>query len=560
MAKFYSRRNFLKTSAAGALASYSLFNSACSASPEFDLLITGGTIYDGSGNDGVAGDLGVIAGRVAAIGDLRDRKAKQKIDASGLAVAPGFIDFHSHSDEELLLGGEAQSKIRQGVTTEILGQDGGSMAPLNDAMRAKLHEDLTKRYGIAVDWTDFSGYFQRLEQSGLITNAASMIGQGALREFVVGLDNRPATTDEISHMQALLRTALQQGACGISSGLEYTPGCFASTEEIIAVCRAAAGKSIYSTHMRNEDDTLLEAIAEAIRIAQEAGVALNISHIKASGQNNWRKQPEMLAMLEAARANGLRVTCDRYPYIAYSTGLSSLFPLWSREGGSEAFVSRLQDASIRAKLRPEVQYEADKIGGWKSVMISSLQNHPRRSEYEGMNLAELAQHGADPYDLLVEFIVGEKGGGGMVGFAMREEDTAQLLANPYCMPASDGSSLAEQGVLRSGNPHPRSFGTFPRVLGKYVREEAIMPLAEAIRKMTALPAETLGLQDRGSLKKGYWADIVIFDPAKVNDRATWSQPHQYPVGTPFVIVNGQLVIDQEKFTGKLAGKILRPQV
>ncbi|NUM67374.1 D-aminoacylase [candidate division KSB1 bacterium] len=557
MAKQYSRRDFLKTGLAGALATAPLLGAACASWYEFDLLLIGGLLYDGSGQAGILSDLGVKDGRIAAFGDLRERKAKRSLEVTGLAVAPGFIDFHSHSDEELLLGGEAQSKIRQGVTTEILGQDGDSLAPLNEKMRAELHEDLSKRFGLAVEWRDFTGYFRRLEAGGMITNAASMVGQGTLRQLAVGLEGRPAAAEEIAQMQALLRTALQQGACGISSGLEYTPGSFASTEEIIALCKAAAGRTIYSTHMRNEDDTLLEAVAEAIRIAQDAGVALNISHIKASGHNNWHKQPEMLARLAAARQAGLRVTCDRYPYTAYATGLASLFPLWSRAGGNEAFVQRLQDVQVRTQLRPLVQYEADKIGGWQSVMISSLPNHPRRKEYEGMNLAELAQAGADPFDLLVQFLFIEKGGGGMVGFAMREEDTAGLLADSYCMPASDGSALAEQGVLRSGNPHPRSFGTFPRVLGKYVREQGLMTLGEAVRKMTALPAQTLGMRERGVLKLGCWADVVVFDPKTVADRATWSEPHQYPVGIPFVIVNGQLVIDQEKFTGTLAGKVLR---
>ncbi|MDZ7266247.1 MAG: D-aminoacylase [candidate division KSB1 bacterium] len=557
MAKQYSRREFLQTGLAGALATTPLLAAACAPWYEFDLLLIGGLLYDGSGRDGMRSDLGVQNGRITAIGDLRDRSAKHKLDVSGLAVAPGFIDFHSHSDEELLLGGEAQSKIRQGVTTEILGQDGDSLAPLNEKMRAELHAELSKRFGLTVDWQDFTGYFRRLQAGGLISNAASMVGQGTLRQLVVGLEDRPATPEEIAQMQTLLRTALQQGACGISSGLEYTPGSFASTEEIIALCRTATGRTIYSTHMRNEDDTLLEAVAEAIRIAQEAGVALNISHIKASGHQNWHKQPEMLAMLAAARQAGLRVTCDRYPYTAYATGLSSLFPLWARAGGNEAFLQRLQDAETRAQLRPLVQYEADKIGGWQSVMISSLPNHPRRREYEGMNLAELARSGADPFDLLVQFLLIEKGGGGMVGFAMPEEDTARLLADPYCMPASDGAALAEQGVLHSGHPHPRSYGTFPRVLGKYVREQGIMTLGEAVRKLTALPAQTLRLAERGMLKPGYWADVVAFDPQTVADRATWSQPHQYPAGIPFVVVNGQLVIDREKFTGALAGRVLR---
>ncbi len=551
----HSRREFLK--ACGALTASYWLHFACSFGKDFDLIIVGGLVYDGSGNDGIIRDVGIKDGRIAGLGDLKDRSAKQKIEASGLAVAPGFIDFHSHSDEELLLGGEAQSKIRQGVTTEVLGQDGGSMAPLNEKMALQLVENFKERFGLEVAWRDFAGYFRNLESRGMITNALSMVGQGTLREIVIGEDNRPATAENLAKMKQLAQEAFAQGAYGLSSGLEYTPGSFATTEEIIELCRSMNGRGIYSTHMRNEDETLLEAIDEAIRIAREAGVALNIAHIKASGQRNWHKQGEMLAKLEAARASGMQVTCDRYPYIAYNTGLSSLFPLWSRDGGSEKFVARLQDAALQDTLRAEVWHEVEKIGGWRSVMISSLTKHPRRGEFEGKTFEEIAAAGVDPMATLFELIIAEEGGGNMIGLAMSEEDTAALLAHPYCMPASDGSALGLEGRLRRGNPHPRSFGTFPRVLGKYVREDKIMPLAEAIRKMSALPADTLGLKERGYVRPGYWADLVIFDPATVSDRATWSNPFQYPAGIPNVLVNGEVVLAHDQLTGKLVGKVLR---
>ncbi|NUO82950.1 D-aminoacylase [candidate division KSB1 bacterium] len=551
----HSRRDFLK--ACGAVAASYWLHPSCSFGRDFDFIIVGGLVYDGSGKDGVFNDVGIKAGRIAALGDLKDRSAQQKIEAHGLAVAPGFIDFHSHSDEELLLGGEAQSKIRQGVTTEVLGQDGGSLAPLNEKMALQLVENFKERFGLEVAWRDFAGYFRNLEARGMISNALSMVGQGTLRELVIGEDNRPATAEDLAQMKQLAQEAFAQGAYGISSGLEYTPGSFATTEEIIELCRSMNGRGIYSTHMRNEDETLLEAIDEAIRIAREAGVALNIAHIKASGQRNWHKQGEMLAKLEAARAGGLQVTCDRYPYIAYNTGLSSLFPLWSRDGGDEKFVARLQDAALQDTLRAEVWHEVEKIGGWRSVMISSLTKHPRRGEFEGKTFEEIAATGADPFAKLFELIIAEEGGGNMIGFAMSEEDTTALLAHPYCMPASDGSALGLEGRLRRGNPHPRSFGTFPRVLGKYVRDDQIMSMAEAIRKMSALPADTLGLKDRGYLRAGYWADVVVFDPNTVADRATWAAPFQYPAGIPYVFVNGELVLAHDKLTGKLAGKVLR---
>ena len=555
MTKSYSRRDFLKISAAGALAGPSGLQPARS-STDFDLLLIGGVVYDGSGNEGIAADVGIKNGRIAAIGNLKDRAAARKIAAGGLAVAPGFIDFHSHSDDELLLGGEAQSKIRQGVTTEVLGQDGDSMAPLNATTHEELRQDLHDNLQLDVDWKDFAGYFETLKKRGLISNALSMVGQGTLRDCIVGRDDRAATAAEIAQMQALARTAFAQGAYGISSGLEYTPGSFADENEIIAVCRAMDGRGIYSTHMRNEDDTVLEALAEALRIAQRAGVPLNVSHLKASGQRNWHKLPEMLSQLDAARSAGMQITCDRYPYIAYSTGLSNLFPLWSRAGGSEKFVARLQDAALQDSLRAAVLKDVEKIGGWSAVMVSSLSKNPERGQYEGKNMLQITT-AEKAYDKLVQLIVTEQGGGGMVGFAMSEEEAAQVLSYSYCIIASDGSAQAAEGRLRRGKPHPRSFGTFPRLLGKYVREQRLLTLPQALRKITALPAETLGLSDRGYLRPGYGADLVVFDPAGVNDRATWAEPQQYPAGIEYIIVNGEPVIERQQFTGKLPGKVLR---
>jgi N-acyl-D-amino-acid deacylase len=534
-----------------------LFSIACEAFNKFDLLIIGGLIYDGSGQPGIISDLAIKNGKLVAFGDLKNKSAQRKIEATDLAVAPGFIDFHSHSDEELLLGGEAQSKIRQGVTTEIIGQDGDSVAPLTEKMRAKWSENLKATYGVESDWVDFAGYFRRLERQKIITNVISMVGQGSLREYVVGEDNRPATSEEIEKMKALAREAFRQGVYGISSGLEYTPGSFATAEEIIEVCQALAGRGIYSTHMRNEDDHVLEAIDEAIRIGRESGVALNISHLKAQNPKNWDKVPLILDKLDQARAAGMQVTCDRYPYIAYNTGLSSLFPLWSREGGSEKFVSRLQDPVLQDRLRQEASSKVANLGGWQTVMISSLAKNPEREKYEGRNFAELSQDGTDPFKLLVDLVAKEEGGGSMVGFGMSEEELAGVLTYSHAMVASDGSALATSGKLRFGNPHPRSFGTFPRVLGKYVREEKLFSLAEAIRKITLLPASALGIKNRGFLQAGNDADVVIFDPKHVSDRATWTAPHQYPEGIRFVVVNGAIVIDNGEFTGKLAGRVLR---
>ncbi len=522
----------------------------------FDIILVGGTVYDGTGSEGLSVDVGVKNGRIIALGNLRDKRAGYKLDVGGLAVAPGFIDFHSHSDEELLLRGEAQSKIRQGVTTEVIGQDGGSFAPLNSKMAEQVFEGLKKGYGVEETWMDFAGYFRILQKQGILSNVVSMVGQGTLREFVIGYENRPATAEEIGQMVTLAKEAFAQGAYGISSGLEYTPGSFASTEEIIALCQSMGGRGIYSTHMRNEDDTVVEAIEEAIAIARGAGVDLNISHLKSSGKRNWHKLDAVLARLDKERATG-QVTCDRYPYIAYNTGLANLFPLWSREGGGEQFVQRLQDESLRDSINSAILDKIEKIGGWNSVMVSSLPSHPDRTLYEGKTMAELTHSGSDPLQLLREIVIAQKGGGSMVGFAMSEENTAKVLSYPYCMTASDGSALATEGMLRQGNPHPRAFGTFPRLLGKYVREDKIMPLAEAIRKISGLPAETLHLRDRGFIREGHWADLVVFDPKTVTDKATWNDPFQYPEGIPYVIVNGEVVIDDGDYTGELPGAVLK---
>ena len=555
MTRKMSRRRFLKISAA-VTAATAISGVSCFSS-DFDIIIVGGTIFDGSGTAGFPGDIGIRGGKIVAIGDLKDRSAARKIDAAGLVVAPGFIDFHSHSDDELLLGGEAQSKIRQGVTLEVLGQDGGSYAPLNEKMREQMRKRMRNRYDIEIDWTDFQSYFLTLEQRGMICNALSMLGQGTLRECVVGEDDRPATDAEIAEMKRLAAQAFEQGAYGISSGLEYVPGSFASTAEIIEVCKAMNGRGIYSTHMRNEDDTLIEAVQEAIEIARGAGVDLNVSHLKASGRRNWDKLPEVLALLDETRAGGMRVTCDGYPYVAYNTGLASMFPLWSRDGGSEKFVTRLQDPALTDSIRSAVLGKVEKIGGWQSVMISGVSKNPEREKYEGKQFQELTADGGDPFELLVNLVMQEEGGGSMVGFAMSEENTAKVLAYPHCMTASDGSALAESGVLSSGSPHPRAFGTFPRLLGKYVREEQRMPLEDAIRKITSLPAEMLRLTDRGLLKENYHADITIFDPATVTDNATFQHSQQYPSGIPFVLVNGVPVIDGDKFSGALPGKVVR---
>jgi len=557
MSRSFSRRDFLQSAAATAIGSSSWAWLGCVLTRDYDVLIRGGLIIDGTGRDGEAADLGIRNGRIVAMGNLAQKSARRVIQAQGMVVCPGFIDIHSHSDDDLLIDPRAESKIRQGVTTEVLGQDGESLAPLTEAMRAEMDARWRDKYGTAVDWTDFAGYFRRLEARRMAVNVISMVGQGTLRAYVIGEANQPAAAEDLAGMQALARQAFQQGAFGISSGLEYTPGSFATTAEITDLCRAMDGRGLYSTHMRNEGDAVLEAIDEAIAIANGSGVALNISHLKAEGRRNWHKAGDILQRLATARQAGLRVTCDRYPYVAYNTELTSLFPLWSRDGGREKFVERLRDPALRDSLSAAVAAKITMLGSWEAAMISSMDKEAHK-RFEGQTIAAAAQQqGQEPFAFLMELMIEEEGRGDMVGFAMSEEEISKILADPFCMVASDASAKAVDGPLREGNPHPRAFGSFPRTLGKYAREDHLFSLPEAIRKCTSLPASTLGLPDRGVLREGSWADVVVFDAGKVHDRATWQAPWQYPEGLPFVLVNGEVVVDGGEHTQQLPGRVLR---
>ncbi len=547
------RRRFLHLSAA-ALAAPAVVLSPRSARQEFDILIRNGLVYDGLSNNPTAADIGIAQGRIARIGTLAGARARLVIDARERVVCPGFIDIHSHSEDDLLADGRAESKIRQGVTTEILGQDGGSYAPLNDSMFEQMRTSLLDRYNVLPDWRDFAGFYARLRTQGIAVNVLSMVGTGTLREYVVGYADRPASKKELADMQNLLRQSLHQGARHLSSGLEYTPGSFAGADELAELAAVLGKHGLYSTHMRNEDDHLLEAVREAIGIARAAGVRLNISHLKIQGQRNWDKGQELFDLLGEARAQGMQLTCDRYPYVAYNTSLRNLFPLWSREGEAGRFIERLQDPGMLPKIREAVQAKIASLGSWDAVMISHFSANPA---FAGKRLGALAaEHGKAPSDFLIEMMLLSKGSGGMVGFGMSEENTAAILAWPWCAVASDGSALATEGPLATGSPHPRNFGTFPRVLSYYVRERKTFDLATAIRKMTSLPAEIIGLAHRGRLQQGLPADIVVFDPEQVRDRATFADPKKYPQGIEQVIVNGVPVIRDGEHTGERPGRIL----
>lgn len=524
-----------------------------------DLVLRGALVFDGTGAPAREVDVAIEGQRISGIGPNLQARSAQIIDLHGLALAPGFVDIHGHSDQALLIHPQAESKVRQGVTTEVVGQDGSSVGPWTDERYEQIREIIRARFDVDVPFRDLEGFFAWLDERGAALNIASMVGQGTIRESVVGNDDRPATPQEIRRMAAAVKRALNAGACGLSSGLEYTPGAFADTDELIALTSALEGTDLpYASHMRNEDDDVLAALEEAIHIGRMAGVPVEISHLKAQGGRNWWKAPALLETIEAANTDDRWVGFDVYPYVAYSTSLSGLFPVRARDGGTEAFVERLDDEATASDLKAAVLDKIDQLGGWNQVQISKTENDDL-AWAKGRRLGDLAdERGRDPYALLLKLIKEDKGRTDMVGFGMSEENVAMQLAHPLAAVCSDGGARATYGPLSQDVPHPRTFGAFPRVLGHYVREKSIMPLEEAIHKMTEVPARRVGLVGRGVIRPGAFADLVAFDPDTVADQATFEDPHQYPVGIPHLWVNGQQVLRDQEQTGALPGRSARP--
>ncbi|MEA1886555.1 MAG: D-aminoacylase [Bacteroidota bacterium] len=559
----YTRRQFLQTTAKGALfigaGGSQLIMQGCAGNGKYDLIITGGVVYDGLGKPAREVDIAIRDDRIVLVGEnLARQRAGRIIQADGMAVSPGFIDMHTHTDIGLLANPLAESHIRQGITTEISGNCGSSPFPVADEVYEEMKKVLKEEYDINLDWKDINGFFRRLEEKGMALNYVTLLGQGDLRGKVVGFDDRPATPEQIARMKTILEENIKAGAWGLSTGLEYAPGSYATTEEIIELCHVvAASDGIYASHMRDEGDTLLEAMDEAMRITREAGVSTQISHFKVAYPRNWHKIDAAIEKLDKARDEGLPVMADRYPYIAGSTGLSLYFPLWARKGTTKDFIARLKDPGLDEKLRAHVQEQGEKIGSWENVCICSVATD-RNRHLEGKNILEAStEAGKDTYDFMRDLLIEEENQVSMISFMMKEENLQRILAHPLVSVGSDGSAVAPYGVLHKGKPHPRFYGTFPRVLGKYVREEKIMSLPEAIRKMTSVPADKFGFSGRGRIGEGYYADLVIFDPGRVTDRATWEDPHQYPEGIEYVVVNGEVAVEGGESTGTLAGRILK---
>ncbi|MGA2184634.1 MAG: D-aminoacylase [Bryobacteraceae bacterium] len=530
----------------------------------YDVIIRNGHIVDGTGSPWYAGDLAIRDGRIAALGFLpADATARQAIDAHGMIVAPGFIDMLGQSELTILVDPRLPSKIYQGITTEITGE-GGSAAPLNHRIVAA-DRIAYQHYGITPNWRTLAEYFARLERQGIGINLASYVGATQVRRVVVGEDDRPASPAELERMRALVSQAMEDGAVGVSTSLQYAPAPYASTDELIALAREASRYGgIYATHMRSEGNAIMEALDEAIRIGREAGVPVEIWHLKAAGKSNWGRMPEIVAKIEAARRAGVDVAADTYAYTAWANDFSAFIPPWAHDGGAAKLVERLKDPATRQRIRSEITAPSTEwdnewagIPGPEAIVLSVVQN-PALVPLQGKTIAEIAKlRGADPIDTIFDLLIEDNAFSSVAVFGMSEQDVALALRQPWVSIDNDWPGTSPEGLLGREHPHPRTYGTFPRILRKYVREEHQLTLEGAIRKFSALPAQRMRLADRGVLKRGMWADVVIFDPERVRDLATFEQPNQLAAGMEYVLVNGVPVIDHGRMTGRRPGRVLR---
>jgi len=538
-------------------------STTATAAPEYDIVIRNGRIVDGSGRAGFPADLAIDGDRIARIGNLRGVKAKREIDARGQIISPGFIDMLGQSEQYVLIDPRAMSKVMMGVTTEITGE-GESVAPLNDRI-LKEQEDFNRRFNLTVDWRTLDQYFNRLGKQGAGVNLGTFVGATQIREYVIGYDNRPPTPAELEQMKKLVGDAMKDGALGLSTSLQYVPARFAKTDEIVELAKVAAQYGgIYITHQRSEANAIDDSMKEVFEIARRARIPAEIWHFKTAYRKNWGRMPEMLARVAAARRQGLKVSANVYPYIAGSTSLSACLPPWALEGGTDRMIERLKDSGTRARLKQEIATDSKEweniylgSGGPSGILIGAVTNRDLE-EWQGKRLSEIATaQQKDPLDALLDFIIADHGQTGAIFFMMKEEDMQAALKSPFVSICTDSGARATDGPLAGSKSHPRGWGSYPRILGHYVRDLGLMPLEFAIHKMTGLPASRVGLKQRGLLREGYFADITIFDPKTVIDRATFEAPNQYPVGINYVIVNGQIEVDNGQRTPLLAGRPLR---
>jgi N-acyl-D-amino-acid deacylase len=555
-----SRKSFF----AWVLAIAILLATSCIAQEgEYDFVISGGHVIDGTGAPWFAGDIGIRGDRIVAVGDLHDAAAKQKVDATGLVVAPGFIDVQGQSEFNLLVDNRAASKITQGVTTEITGE-GNSIAPVNDRLLEDL-QDSASKYGVKLDWRSLDDYLKRLDRARPAINLGTFVGAGGLRTYVIGKDNRPATPGELDQMRQLVAQAMQEGAFGVSSALEYVPDMFASTDELVELAKVARNYGgVYFTHQRSESDRIFDSLNEVFAIAQRARISTTIWHLKAAYQENWGKMPEVLKRIEAARSRGIDVAASVYPYTRASNGLVACFPSWVTEGGTDRMIERLKDTAQRARAIKEMneftnawENEWRGSGGGHGVTLIQVIN-PDLRKYEGMNFEEIGrQMGKSAEDAAVDIAIADHANSQVVIAIMQEADVLAAVSSPLITYGSDSPAQAEDGPLSTTKAHPRAFGTFPRVLAEYVRSQHTMSLEEAIRKMTSLAASRVGILDRGILRPGMFADVVVFDPSVIRDSATYDAPLRYAIGVKHVFVNGKPVVLNSSITNERPGKALR---
>ncbi len=559
MSKRMNRREFIADGGKLVLALGSTLPLRLAAATPFDLLLKGGTLLDGTGGPAWQADLGVTGDTIKAVGTIAPEQAKRVIDVTGFHVCPGFIDIHTHSDESILSYPTADSRVRQGITTEVTGNCGSSAAPLQGVGAEEIRKNWLANDGIEADWTGVASYCARIERTRISVNHALLLGQGTLRAAQVGEVNRPLGQDELKGILRAVEEGMDQGAFGLSTGLEYTPGRYTPTAEIVEMMRIVSRRGgLYASHVRDEEALLLEAVNEAIDIGRLTGARVEISHLKAAGRQNWGKQRPALDLIESARRQGVDVLADAYPYIAYSTGLSIFFPDWALEGGTKSTLERLRDTGSRQRIREEVMSRIAADPGDYDLIVISRTRKTQNAALVGMNVTQIsALWKIRPIDALLRLLEEEDGDVPFIGYGMSPQNVELVLSNPLVMIGSDGDSMAPTGKAAASRPHPRSYGSHARVLGYYAIEKRLFDLPTAVKKMTSMPADQAGIGDRGRIARGRKADIVVFDAARIKDQATFDDPHRYPAGILHVLVNGVPVVEHGSHTGARPGRMLR---